>query len=163
MWEKVRQAILAICVVAIVSSVLIVGAPVLGRRDGASVDPAVLGDPWVKSGWKNGPVTVSRSFGDVASMALPAGKYVVFAKLWLWSDASGTHLTDCKLTLGGSWDWVYEETPQVNHEAIALNVAGELTQPGRVYLGCRTDAKGVSANWIKITAIRAGNLINVSL
>ena len=161
MWEKLQQAVVTIAIAAIVSSVLVIGAPALGRRDSAGVEPAVLGDPWIKSGWKNGPVAVPQSLGTVAAMGLPAGKYVVFAKLWFENPGPGTHLTDCKLTIGNSWDWIYEET--LGHEAIALNAAGELTQPGQVKLLCRTDTNNVSANWIKITAIRAGVLVNVQL
>jgi hypothetical protein len=159
MREKVRIAVVTLAIAAIGASVFI-ATPVVGRRDAGS-EPAVLGDPWVKSGYKNGPVTVPKSLGNITSMALPAGKYTVFAKLWFEYSGPNAHLSDCKLTLGDSWDWVFEET--LGHEAISLNVSGELTQAGRVYLACRTDTNGVSANWIKITAIRAGSLTNVSL
>lgn len=164
MWETLRKVLSTIAIVAITTALLVVGGPVLGQRgDASGVEPAALGDPWVKHGWKNGPVAIPTSLGQVAAMSLPAGKYVVFAKLYFHNNSGGTLLTDCQLKIGTSWDWVYEETPNVNHEAIALNAAGTLAAPGKVKLLCEAGGPNVDADWIKITAIRAGSLRIVQL
>lgn len=135
----------------------------------ATAAPIVAAGPnnatWIKSGWKDGPVEMPATYGEVASLPLPKGKYAVSAKLWLWNESGHVRVSDCRLTLGNSWDEVWEETHHSEHEAIALQVAGQLTQPGKAILECRdTIAQGgVQANWIKITAIRASRLRNVPL
>ncbi len=119
---------------------------------------------WVKSGWKDGPVELPATLGEVASLPLPRGSYAVSAKLWLWNDTGQVRLSNCKLSLGNSWDWVEEETPGLEHEAISLQVAGRLRGPGKAVLECFDQGAGeVTAHWIKITAIKASRLRNVPL
>jgi len=134
----------------------------------ASVVPLSAAGPnnrtWVKSGWKDGPVELPATLGEIASLPLAKGNYAVSAKLWLWNDTGHVRVSDCKLSLGNSWDWVQEETPSLQHEAISLQVAGRLNAPGKAVLECFDQAAGeVTAHWIKITAIKASRLRNVPL
>ena len=134
----------------------------------ASVVPLSAAGPnnrtWVKSGWKDGPVELPATLGEIASLPLPRGSYAVSAKLWLWNPTDHVRLSNCKLSIGGQWDWVEEETPSIQHEAISLQVVGRLSAPGKAVLECFDQAAGqVQAHWIKITAIKASRLRNVPL
>ncbi len=134
----------------------------------ASVIPLSAGvnnnHTWVKAGWKDGPVELPGTLDEIASLPLPRGNYAVSAKLWLWNDTGQIRLSNCKLSLGGSWDWVHEEVPAIQHEAISLQVVGRITGPGKAVLECFDQGAGeVTANWIKITAVKASRLRNVPL
>ena len=144
-------------VVAVVIAVSITAAvPLVAGTDNST---------WVKGGWKDGPVALPADYGKIAALPLRKGKYAVSAKLWFWNDSGHVLVSSCRLTLGDSSDYVLEETPNIEHEAIELQVVGTLDRNGRALLECKdTRANGgVTANWIKMTAVKASQLRNVPL
>ena len=102
---------------------------------------------------------------QVARLNLPAGKYIVSAKLFTGPPISGLNEhVRCNLNAGGDFDRTV-----VNHDAtiafvsLALNVAHEFTSPGSVTLNCGHDFTSGDTNlfFVKISAIEVANLSNV--
>lgn len=96
----------------------------------------------------------------VASLSLPAGKYVVSAKTFLKSSGDTNNL--CRLLLpGGKFDWQFAETRGaigIYHAPITLALPYESATAGQVQLTCSSDQPGVIAKNAFISAIRVGNL-----
>lgn len=101
----------------------------------------------------------------VAKLSLPAGKYLIFAKLFTGPPISGLNEhVRCNLEAGTDFDRVV-----VNHDAatafvsMSLNVVHEFTSPDAVALRCGHDFTSGSTDllFIKISAVEVGALSNV--
>ena len=152
--------------VAAVTAAVMAGAPALAQSP-AHGAAQVAAAPVIKSGFKNGPVTVTGStLKTVASMSLGAGSWAIFAKAFLHGGASPSVVT-CQLTAGADFDpadAALETGPGAAFEqTIALNVAHKFATAGSVTLACKSPSTTVSVNYIKITAIKAGTLTVVQL
>lgn len=160
------KSIVVPAAVAAVTAAVMAGAPALAKSPahGAARAAAI---PIIKSGFKNGPVTVTGStLKTVASMSLGAGGWAIFAKAFLHGGASPSVVT-CQLTAGADFDptdAALETGPGTAFEqTIALNVTHKFATAGKVTLACKSPGTTVSVNFIKITAIKAGTLTNVAL
>lgn len=109
--------------------------------------------------------TSANRVATVARLPVPAGRYVVVAKLFLGPPQSGLNEhVRCDLTAGGDFD-----RAAVNHDAttafvsVSLNVVHQFLQGGIVYLRCGHIFTSGSApvQFVKITAIRVEALSNV--
>jgi hypothetical protein len=109
--------------------------------------------------------TAANQFVQVARLKVPAGRYVVVAKLFTGPPQQGTNdHVRCELSAGVDFDRVV-----VNHDAItaftsmSLNVVHRFSSPGTVRLRCGHvfTASTTSLGFIKITAIRVRALSNV--
>jgi hypothetical protein len=109
--------------------------------------------------------TAANQLVQVARLKVPAGRYVVVAKLFTGPPQQGTNdHVRCDLSAGGDFDRVV-----VNHDAItaftsmSLNVVHRFSSPGTVSLRCGHvfSAGTTSLDFIKITAIRVRALSNV--
>ena len=152
--------------VAAVTAAVMAGAPALAQSP-AHGGARAAATPIIKSGFKNGPVTVTGStLKTVASMPLGAGSWAIFAKAFLHGGASPSVVT-CQLTAGADFDpadAALETGPSTAFEqTIALNVAHKFATAGSVTLACKSPGTTVSVNFIKITAIQAGTLTIVKL
>jgi hypothetical protein len=133
---------------------------------GAKGDTGATGPSDAFSGYKNGPVAVPATLTTIATLNLPsAGKYVIFAKLWLFDNVNTTVLTDCQLSAEGDTDHARASLEGnsgtvVSGASVALNVVHEFTAAGVAELKCNAYGVDVSANQIKITAIKVGDLAN---
>jgi hypothetical protein len=136
---------------------------------GAKGDTGATGPSDAFAGYKNGPVAVPATLTTIATLNLPsAGKYVIFAKLWLFDNANTTVLTDCQLSAEGDTDHARASLEGnsgtvVSGASVALNVVHEFTAAGVAELKCNAYGVDVSANQIKLTAIKVGNLTNSAL
>jgi hypothetical protein len=136
---------------------------------GAKGDTGATGPSDAFSGYKNGPVAVPATLTTIATLNLPsAGKYVIFAKLWLFDNVNTSVLTDCQLSAEGDTDHARASLEGngaafVTGASVALNVVHEFTAAGAAELKCNAFGVDVSANQIKITAIKVGNLTNSAL
>ena len=160
MWERTRHSISTLVVIGAAAVLLVTTVTTL-----AGPTEAATSIPWVKMGYKDGPIAIPDLVGQVAALPLPAGKYVVSAKLYLSSGDTDGASAYCRLRVGNSWDDSFQvATVGTNMvETMALNAASSLSAPGNVTLRCQDYGDGVTANWIKITAIRAGTLKIVPL
>jgi hypothetical protein len=143
--------------------------------DGSPTQPARADSPLATS--HTGPAAFS-TFKDsftlttqanqrvtVARLPVPAGRYVVVAKLYLGPPTSGlSEAVMCDLTAGADFD-----RSTVNHDATiafvsaSFNVVHRYKMPGTVFLRCTHAFSSGSApvQFIKITAIRVETLSNV--
>jgi hypothetical protein len=125
---------------------------------GEKGDPGEPGPSDAYSKWLNGPVPLPASMGTLTSLSLPqAGKYVIWGKLYV---ASGAASVVCQLVAGGDYDEsaVLGSTQPLT---LSLNVVHDFSGAGSADLRCRTvGGAGGAASFIKITAIRVGNLTN---
>jgi hypothetical protein len=121
------------------------------------------------SGFKNGPVSLPTPLATIASLPIPsAGKYVVVAKAWLFNLQNTDVFVNCRLVAGSDFDESRTSLEGnsgivVNGATVAFNVVHEFAAAGTVDLQCDDFGVNVQANFIKITAIRVGNLTNTAL
>jgi hypothetical protein len=107
----------------------------------------------------NGPVAIPAASTTLANLTIPqAGKYVIVAKLYLTGAAAG--VATCQLVAGTNLDQSMVFGGGTTPEDATLNVVNEFAAAGSVDLKCATPAAGLQANYMKITAIKVGNLTN---
>ncbi|MCT9931667.1 hypothetical protein N5079_15745 [Planotetraspora sp. A-T 1434] len=129
---------------------------------------AATGD--VIAGWKNSfrLTTAANQQVDVGRLNLPAGKYAIFAKLFIGLPLPSGLKTTVRCAL---WAGVDNDQSIVDHDGnisgvpIALNVVHDFTTPGQAVLTCGHDVVSgqTDLGMIKITAISTGSLVNVPL
>jgi len=146
--------------VAAVTAAVMAGAPAMARI----AAPSATTSPVIISGFKDGPVSVSNGFQNVvARLRLPRGSWAIFGKAWLDDVGSAVDM-DCRLVAGGDFDQARASISQgvgaPVDETIALNVVHRFGSPGTVKLECKSAGVPVNVNFIKITAIKAGQLAN---
>ena len=143
-------------------------------RDGSPTQAARAGSPLATSqagsaafsSFKNSftLTTAANQQVIVARRTVPAGRYVVVAKLYLGPPQSGLNEhVRCDLTAGADFDRTV-----VNHDAttafvsVSLNVVHRFLATSTVYLRCghAFTSGSTSVNFIKITAIRVATLVN---
>jgi hypothetical protein len=118
--------------------------------------PAGASDAY--SRFLNGPIAIPASLTTLATLAIPqAGNYVVFGKAYFDSGAGVT--TTCRLNAAGDTDQSQAWASSTFPESVALNVVHNFAAAGTVEFQCQA-ATAQNANFIKITAIRLGNLSN---
>src|SRR5437016_1464872 len=90
-------------VVAAVTAAVMAGVPALAGLRGTAAGTTI---PVVKSAYRNGPVTVpnANAGGQIAHLALPAGKWAVFAKTYVHNAGSSAGPVECTLVAGGDFD-----------------------------------------------------------
>ncbi|MGZ4411144.1 MAG: collagen-like triple helix repeat-containing protein, partial [Gaiellaceae bacterium] len=123
--------------------------------------PGAKGDPGPSdaySTWTNGPVTLGTSMSTLANLNIPqAGKYVLWSKLYV----SGGHLSvTCRLNAGGDYDQSVSYVDANFIYTLSLNVVHDFPSAGSANLQCQSNQSAPVAHFIKITAIRVGNLTN---
>ena len=122
--------------------------------------PAGPSDAYSK--FANGPIVIPAASSTLTSLSIPgAGKYVIWGKAYLTIGAA-TAVVTCTLEAGGdtykSQSYVQAGLPFV----VALNVVHEYAGGGSADFKCSTSAGAPTANFIKVTAIKVGNLTNSS-
>jgi hypothetical protein len=102
----------------------------------------------------------------VTHLNLPAGSYVIFAKLWTSFPASFLAETvECDLRAGGDSDRIWDSHDGIlAYSSVALNVVHQFTGPGTADLNCGHvfTAGDTTLLDIKITAIRLATVSNVA-
>jgi hypothetical protein len=122
------------------------------------------------SAWKNGPDFLHGTFETIGTLKLPAaGKYVVFAKTWIYDTENGGVIVDCRLTAGADWD--DSQTALTGHQGkvvstatLELNVVHEFAAADSATVSCKIASGSDMTQWnfVKITAIKVGDLTNGS-
>jgi hypothetical protein len=148
---------------------------------GPKGDPGPQGDPGPKgdTGPKGdmgepGPSEAFSAFRDsvgpipssgatVASLPIPSpGNYVIFAKAWMRSSSAGSG-AGCQLVAGGDFDSSMtglSGPSSIYAGSVALNVVHGFNVAGTVDLKCSSYNGSVFGYFVKITAIRVGDLTN---
>lgn len=104
----------------------------------------------------NGPLAIPAALTTLTTLTIPqAGNYVVWAKTYI---AGGGGVVLCRLLAGGDTDDAQTYGSNTLPGSIALNVTHNYAAAGTADLQC--GGAGQTANFIKITAIRIGNLTN---
>ena len=117
--------------------------------------PAGASDAY--SRFLNGPIAIPTALTTLASLTIPqTGNYVIFAKLYF--DNGGVTAT-CRLNAAGDFDQSQTWASSAFPATMALNVGHNYAAAGTADLQCQAPS-AMSANFIKITAIRIGNLTN---
>jgi hypothetical protein len=174
--------------VAALPALVILLAPAAGPALGA--EPATIvrasaasvrtTGPSVIAGWKDGPVSVQAADQPalIASLPLPAGRWVAWAKLYVAKANSGDTFANVRCTLRPSHRVALVssalvrvgsgDSPWPARQPLALSVAATFADAGgTVSLRCAAfhEQPGgpVSAHWIKIMAMRVGTLTSVRM
>lgn len=174
MFRIIRYPASAAMIVAIL--VLLLSAGVLFFHTATKVEGAPV-DAF--SRFRDGPVKLTSSYGfapgtvkpkEVASLDVPEGLYVIFAKgVAKLANGSWTKL-DCALSAGTDFDRVrvgidasldLKANVQKSDESpFALNVLHRFTSPGTISLKCICDADDVDLSFLKITALHVNSYLN---
>ncbi|MDJ0497575.1 MAG: S-layer homology domain-containing protein [Acidimicrobiia bacterium] len=132
--------------------------------DSQEVDAGTVGGhtaeelrPFVYTTRVVGPIEIPgiSTFESVADLDLPAGKYLVQAKAFFWSNDPADWWADCELVTENVDDdvWVDVATEADNNQTAASFLAvDELTAPMTVSLDCRDGGGSVHAREIVIAA-----------
>jgi hypothetical protein len=132
--------------------------------------------PTVVNGFKKGPVLIADSTTPqlVASMPLPAGLWVAWAKFYV-DIGSAQHPTDviCTLGTGARSPTLPAQRGEVHlgpslpdggfaglDQTFSLSNGAQFgSLGGRFVISCGADSGGATANWIRIEAVRVGTLV----
>jgi hypothetical protein len=109
---------------------------------------------------------VDSAANTIGTLAVPAGSYVLFAKLFLQNASpAGTDFVDCSLHAGGSRD-ISAVTLDSSQMVVALNFVQTLPNGGNVEVRC-SDFQGGSTDigykFLRITAMKVATLTNTPL
>jgi hypothetical protein len=155
------------------------GTGLIATRDGGlvtlNIDPTVIQNgSEVISGFWDGPVAMPPG-GDapwdepspIAYLPVPAGKYAIFAKLWVANQiGSSPNFVHCKLSAGIDFDrsqvMLGEQAEGGSEATFGLHVIHEFTADSRITFGCSDNVLGSASQWgdLKITAMRVSSLEN---
>jgi len=123
------------------------------------------GDPGPSNGYihprGNNLVAIDSAQGaTVATLSLPAGQYLVFAKTGVASNYSGAVFVQCTLTAANAYDYsdfdLHDGT--VEKTTTTLNIGVTLASAGQAQLWCRGLAQSTWAKDAVVSAIKVGQL-----
>jgi hypothetical protein len=127
----------------------------------AKLKPSAGGDAWGFSSFHDEEVALSSlesafKAKGVSHLDVPAGKYVVFAKVDTFSETyDDLGFVSCALVAGVDWD----KSSARGDSNLALTVVHNFAKPGRIALRC--SGLGSTLIFVKITAVRVAFLKNV--
>jgi hypothetical protein len=123
------------------------------------------GDPGPSNGYihpySSTPVGIDSAQGAVvASIDLPAGKYLVFAKTGVASTTPTGVVVQCTLTAANAYDYSELELfhGSVETSTMSLNIGATLASAGQANLWCRGLAQTTWAKNYTISAVKVGDL-----
>jgi len=106
----------------------------------------------------NGPIAIPTTLTTLASLNIPqAGNYVIWAKSYF--DAGAGVTATCRLVAGGDFDQSQAWASPTFPASLSLNVTHNYAAAGTADFQCSAPT-AQNANFIKIAAIRVGNLAN---
>lgn len=119
----------------------------------------------VKTAMDDNGIVLDNGGTQLAALPLPAGKYVVFAKAWIWNrDANARALVRCDLAAGGASDY-NRISPSAAGTTTAFRLATnlmltvELAAAGSATLTCDDhDSGNPTAHSVRISAVRVGTM-----
>lgn len=107
----------------------------------------------------NGPIAIPAAVTTLTNLSIPqAGKYVLWAKALVTSTTSG--VATCQLVAGTDLDQTQSYASTTTPFTLSNLVVHEFAAAGTVEFKCGATAATLSASWIKLAAIRVGNLTN---
>jgi hypothetical protein len=102
----------------------------------------------------NGPIAIPIASTNLTTLSVPqAGNYVISAKAYVTGAVANT--ATCRLTAGGDFD----ESEATPGNTLSLLVGHNYTVGGTADFAC-SGGLGITANFIKISAIKVANLTN---
>lgn len=102
----------------------------------------------------NGPIAIPIASTNLTTLSVPdAGNYVISAKAYVAGAVDNT--ATCRLTAGGDFD----ESQAKPGNTLSLIVGHNFTASGTADFAC-SGGLGITANFIKISAIKVANLTN---
>jgi hypothetical protein len=132
---------------------------------GDTGDRGPQGDPGPSNGYvhpySNTPVGIDSAQGAVVtSINLPAGKYLVFARTGVATNAATGVAVQCTLTAANAYDYsVFDlRTGSIAESATTLNIGVTLNSPGQAQLWCRGMAVSTWAKDYTMSAVKVGQL-----
>jgi hypothetical protein len=115
-------------------------------------------------------VALTTSFTTIGSLAVPAGSYLVSAKLWGYNTASSRALLECQLTNSENSDddralatlEPIGATAWFGRSTLAMHASSTLTAAGVWSVECLSSPAGVTVDDLKIQALQVASLTNSS-
>jgi hypothetical protein len=135
------------------------------RQVGGPVFDYGSGTPRIISAFRDDAGAFGSTATTLASLALPAGSWLLFAKLYGAPDLQGLHAR-CKLAAGAGIDSVDEALAAGAYSVMSLIGAHTLgAGGGTARLVCSAGSPGftVQARWVKLTAIAASSVTQRAL
>lgn len=128
------------------------------------------GSPRIISGWQDESmpaIPYGSSWGSIASLSLPAGRWTVLAKLWVTATGIPSDTTErlvrCRIAFGSRYDAAsiqYANNVTADAAPLVMSLAYSSVEPGPVELRCRrnTPTGTVTAHFYKVTAMKLRSL-----
>jgi hypothetical protein len=117
--------------------------------------------------FKDSVGAIGTSEETIGTLAVPAGSYLVSAKLWLLNAGAERYFVNCKLTNDKNGDRDESAvTPEpyngtwFGRTMVTLEAASTLPSAGHWAVKCVANHTEVEADWLKIQAIHVGSLSN---
>lgn len=134
------------------------GAAGAAGAAGATGAAGPVGPTDAFSRFLNGPIVIPSTFGTLTNLTVaPAGRYLIFAKLYaIPTNSPGVH---CRLSIGGT---IVDESRGIQFAGapveISLMHATELLANASIDLQCQVPTGSATGNYAKITAVKVQNL-----
>jgi hypothetical protein len=123
-------------------------------------DPGAPGPSNAYATFLDGPTAVPAALATLKSLNIPqGGSYIVIGKAYFTTAAANSVVT-CRLQAEGDFDQSQTYVQANIPFTLALNVAHTFNAAGSVTFACSATVAGPQANFIKISAIRVGELVN---
>lgn len=110
--------------------------------------------------WSQDQAYIDNGGGTVATLNLPPGKYLVFAKTDVATTFNGAVLVQCTLTAGSAYDYSSIDLHATSNQTgeLNLNIGANLAAAGSATLWCRGNGSTTWARSTVLSAIRVGQL-----
>jgi hypothetical protein len=121
------------------------------------------------AGYRDGPVSLNGATGTsvgLGTLALGPGNYVIAAKLTVENTSVSAVPVSCQLLAVddsfSDFDYGYAVLAPATGATLSMNVVHTFVVSGQAQVSC-VAAPGVTAHWVKVSAIKVGSLSNAPL
>ncbi len=107
----------------------------------------------------NGPIAIPAGVTTLTNLSIPqAGKYVIWSKALITSTTAG--VATCQLVAGTDLDQTQSYATSTAPFTLSNVLVHEFAAAGTVDFKCGATTATLQASWIKLAAIKVGNLTN---
>lgn len=126
---------------------------------GPAGEPGPAGPSDAFARFLNGPIAIPTAVTTLTTLNIPAaGKYVLWSKALITGSANG--IATCQLVAGTDLDQSQSFAGSTTPFTLSNIVVHEFAAAGTADFKCGATTATLSASWIKIAAIKVGNLTN---
>jgi hypothetical protein len=123
--------------------------------------------PTARAGFKDGPGPVPSNMDTIGKLDLPAGRYVILAKMYLNfpAEPGAQSAVECHLTTGADFDVsrASGEFTKPSQHTLSFMVVHDFNAPGNARVTCLDFNGGVQYRFLKIIAMPVATFVNGGL